>query len=207
MNKTGYIYFASNPSMPGLLKVGVTNESPSERLPQLHTTGVPTPFVLEFSVRVIDPPQAEKRVHELLTQVKQASNREFFQVSLTDALARCLPHFQELLTSGSEHHNTQPTWRLSPDEEQVLWFVSQRMNHPNKPRRQEVQQRLKLSEMKAVLIFGNLIKRRFMRDGFEERSRQTGEFSHESYRVKVLKLERAGIQYLLDNNLITREKL
>jgi hypothetical protein len=207
MNKPGYIYFASNPSMPGLLKVGATNESPLERLPHLHTTGVPTPFVLEVFIRVVEPLQAEKRVHELLAESRHASNREFFQVSLADALARCLPPFKEFLASGSQHSETSPTWRLSTDEERVLWLISQRMNHPKQPNRQEVQRTLKLSEMKAELIFGNLIKRQFMCDGHEERSRQTSEFSYEHYKVKVLKLKRAGIQYLLDSGLISPEKL
>jgi T5orf172 domain len=207
MNKSGYIYFASNPAMLGLIKIGQTKDSPSDRLPELHTTAVPTPFVLEACFRVIDRIEAEKRTHELLAQSRHASNREFFQVSLGDAIERCLPHLKEFLTSGSEISETPPTWRLSTDEERVLWLIAQRMNKPNQPNRQEVRSTLKLSNMKAELVFGNLIKRRFMRDGNENRSRQTGEFSHEHYKVKVLQLERAGIQYLLDNRLITPEKL
>jgi hypothetical protein len=207
MNKSGYIYFASNPSMVGLIKIGETKDSPSNRLPRLHTTAVPTPFVLEVCFRVIDRVEAERRVHELLAPSRNSSNREFFQISLGDALEKCLPQIKVFLASGSDSSETAPAWRLSTDEERVLWLIAQRMNHPNQPNRQEVQSKLKLSKMKAELIFGNLIKRRFMHDGHEERSHQTGEFSYERYKVKVLQLERAGIQYLLDNGLITPEKL
>lgn len=207
MNKSGYIYFATNPAMFGLIKIGQTKDSPSDRLPELHTTAVPTPFVLEACFRVVDRIEAEKRIHELLTQSRHVSNREFFQVSLGDALERCLPHLKELLTSVSEASKSPPTYCLSTDEDRVLWLLAQRMNKPNQPNRHEVQRTLKLSNMKAELVFGNLIKRRFIRDGNEERARQTGEFSYERYKVKVLKLERAGIQYLLDNGLISPEKL
>src|SRR5471030_1096369 len=105
MNGSGYIYFASNSSMPGLLKIGVTTTSPTERLPELHTTGVPTPFVLEACVRVVDASKAEQRIHAVLVKCRQSSNREFFNVSLSEALAQCLPNMQEFLAAtfvGSE---------------------------------------------------------------------------------------------------------
>jgi len=61
--------------------------------------------------------------------------------------------------------------------------------------------------LKAELVLGNLIKLRFVREINEERKHQTGENSYEYYNVRVLKAERGGIQYLIDNNLITPEQL
>lgn len=192
--------------MPGLLKVGVTDESPSARLPNLHTTGVPTPFVLEACVRVIDSAQAEKRVHELLAQSRPTSNREFFQVTLGDALARCLPHLKEFLVSGHKEAETSPTWSLPTDEEKILRLIAQRMNQPRKLTKAGLQRELNISAMTAKLLLGNLIKRRFVRELSEERESQHDN-RHGSYKVRVLEVERAGIQYLLDNRWLTREQL
>lgn len=39
------VYVLTNPSMPGLVKIGKTTQKEvSERMTQLYTTGVPTPF-------------------------------------------------------------------------------------------------------------------------------------------------------------------
>ena len=50
----GYVYILTNPSMPGLVKVGKTTTTPNQRMSELHSTGVPTPFELEFSISVND---------------------------------------------------------------------------------------------------------------------------------------------------------
>lgn len=47
-----FVYVLTNPSMPGLVKVGKTTTSPGQRMAELHTTGVPTAFELEFCAEV-----------------------------------------------------------------------------------------------------------------------------------------------------------
>ena len=79
----GYIYCLSNPSMPGILKVGMTERTPDVRVKELFTTGVPTPFTIEFAKKVKDVKKKEKKLHELLEQYTErvGLNREFFRVS------------------------------------------------------------------------------------------------------------------------------
>jgi hypothetical protein len=84
-----YLYLASNPSMPGLVKVGRTSTSPKARMAALHTTGVATPFVLEFVARVPDSAFAERCAHAALTRFRVAGNREFFRVDAAQAV-RCV---------------------------------------------------------------------------------------------------------------------
>ncbi len=45
----GYLYCLSNQSMSGILKVGMSSRTPDVRAKELHTTGVPLPFNIEFA--------------------------------------------------------------------------------------------------------------------------------------------------------------
>jgi hypothetical protein len=79
----GYVYCLSNESMPGILKVGMTERTPEERIKELFTTGVPSPFKIEFAKKVKDPKSKEASLHILLEQYTDRiyTRREFFRVS------------------------------------------------------------------------------------------------------------------------------
>ncbi len=87
----GFLYIVSNPSMPGLVKVGKTTTSPSQRMAELHTTGVPTPFELEFCAEIEDCHVAETLAHVRLARFRLADNREFFRVGPKLAIEHVLP--------------------------------------------------------------------------------------------------------------------
>ena len=80
----GYVYCFSNPSMPGLLKIGVTTKTPEERSKELFTTSVATPFKIEFSRYVNNPFQKEKVIHKILENYRIPS-REFFNITVEKA--------------------------------------------------------------------------------------------------------------------------
>jgi len=77
--------------MPGLIKVGKTTTHPSQRMAELHSTGVPTPFELEFSAIVDDCEKREKSAHRALSKFRIKSNREFFKIQTKSALEIILP--------------------------------------------------------------------------------------------------------------------
>lgn len=79
----GYIYCLSNKSTPGILKIGMTERTPEERAKELFTTGVASPFTIEFAKKVKDPKHKEAVLHKLLEQYTERYNsrREFFRVS------------------------------------------------------------------------------------------------------------------------------
>ena len=84
LNK-GYIYCFSNDSMPGLVKVGMTDRHPEERLKEANkpdTFKPPSPYKIEFAKYVIDPKQKEKTIHKLLEKYTERvnTNREFFRI-------------------------------------------------------------------------------------------------------------------------------
>lgn len=74
--------------MPGVVKVGRTERQPETRSKELHTTGVPQPFKLEYFVFVDDCQAAEQQIHSLLEGkgLRTSSNREFFNAHLHDVI-------------------------------------------------------------------------------------------------------------------------
>jgi hypothetical protein len=72
--------------MPGLLKIGTTTNTPNERMSELHSTGVPTPFQLELSIKVTNGFDAEKISHNALANYRVAKNREFFRIGVEKAI-------------------------------------------------------------------------------------------------------------------------
>jgi len=84
--KFGYLYVLTNTSMPNIVKIGFTCGTAFERAKQLSTTSVPHPFNVRYLARVRKPVEVEKKVHALLGRYRVSTNREFFYVSLEQAV-------------------------------------------------------------------------------------------------------------------------
>lgn len=104
----------SNPSMPGVVKVGCTEKLVSQRAAELGTaTGVPTGFVIEAFFGCSEPREAEAQVHQHLAKVR-LPKREFFKLEVRDAIdaiERAIgvaPVFQKRRPSGSEAADPWP---------------------------------------------------------------------------------------------------
>lgn len=82
-----YVYVLSNPVMPGLVKIGKTDQNDvSDRIAQLYTTGVPVPFTLEFACRVPNADEVEKAFHIAFAPQRVNARREFFQIEPEQAV-------------------------------------------------------------------------------------------------------------------------
>lgn len=86
------IYVVSNPTMPGLLKIGFTKNTIGQRLAQLNTTGVPAPFRCEafFSCNRLE--LVESRIHSDLEKFRYRDGREFFKISVEEATTVARKH-------------------------------------------------------------------------------------------------------------------
>ena len=83
----GYLYILSNPSHPRLLKVGKTSKDPRARAEEMFTTGVPTPFNLEWvSLPLRCVGSAERLAHEALAKWRLSDSREFFEIDVVTAV-------------------------------------------------------------------------------------------------------------------------
>ena len=81
-----FIYVLENFSMPGLVKIGRTERSVSERVSELSShTGVPTGFTVVKEYAVANSVEAEKIIHGRLSDYRVANNREFFKIAAEDA--------------------------------------------------------------------------------------------------------------------------
>ena len=71
--------------MPGMVKVGKSDQLSEDRAKQLGTTGVPLPFDLAFRVVTSHPIEVERRAHTLLADYRVSDRREFFKVEPDEA--------------------------------------------------------------------------------------------------------------------------
>ncbi|SFP61679.1 Topoisomerase DNA binding C4 zinc finger [Nitrosomonas cryotolerans] len=73
--------------MPGLVKIGLTFNSPYLRAEQLSSTGVPDKFVVEeyWECSSEELRKIEKEIHKQLGSKRYSNNREFFELSVDDA--------------------------------------------------------------------------------------------------------------------------
>ncbi|BCT69489.1 GIY-YIG nuclease family protein [Nitrosospira sp. NRS527] len=87
MKHCGYLYVLANSAMPGLVKVGKTTRTPSERAAELSgVTGLPSPFIVVYEQLFQDCNAAESFVHTHLAQngFRISDNREFFNAPVND---------------------------------------------------------------------------------------------------------------------------
>jgi hypothetical protein len=84
----GFIYIFSHHAMPGLLKIGFTVGPVEKRAAEIASaTDVPGPFKIEKKFVVYVSPRAvEKKVHRVLGPYRAIENREFFRLSVQDAV-------------------------------------------------------------------------------------------------------------------------
>ena len=81
------IYVLSNPTYPGLLKIGYTRKEIGIRIKDLSkATGVPTPFKLEYVFKCYNGLQLESDIHKHLKDFRPNNYREFFDVTLNQAV-------------------------------------------------------------------------------------------------------------------------
>lgn len=83
----GYVYVLSNRSMPGMVKIGKTARKPATRATELYASGVPTPFIIEATIKTPDMDTTERAVHALLSAQRVNQNREFFRATIPQAVA------------------------------------------------------------------------------------------------------------------------
>lgn len=85
--REGFVYILMNPSMPGLVKIGLTQDTAEARAASLSSaSGVPTRFTVVYDELVSDCCQVEARMHDRFHDYRVNERREFFRVPLKTAI-------------------------------------------------------------------------------------------------------------------------
>ena len=75
------VYILTNQSMPGLIKIGITERKVEERMRELYSSSaVPLPFECYFALEVKDAKIVEKKIHHGFDDYRINENREFFEI-------------------------------------------------------------------------------------------------------------------------------
>lgn len=88
----GYVYILTNQAMPGLIKIGFTMRTASERADELYKdggkskSGVPLPFEVAYEFPCENPEKLEGEVHKKLAEHRINKDREFFKYPVDDAI-------------------------------------------------------------------------------------------------------------------------
>lgn len=83
--RDGYVYVLKTESFRAI-KIGSTTKTPDERAEQLSGTSLPHPFEVVYSVYSLDCKRLERQVHQHFKKKRKAYNREFFLVSVEEAI-------------------------------------------------------------------------------------------------------------------------
>ena len=86
VRKPEYVYVLVNKSVPGMVKIGMTTNTPDERARQISAaTGVPTPWVPVYSFKCFRSDLLESEIHEYFDIHRVNSHREMFEVDSVTA--------------------------------------------------------------------------------------------------------------------------
>lgn len=81
-----WIYVLVNSSMPGMVKIGLTTTSVTQRVKEINSaTGVPTPWISVYQFKCFGSKYLEKDIHDYLKPFRVAKNREMFSITSTRA--------------------------------------------------------------------------------------------------------------------------
>ena len=81
------VYILINQAMPGIIKIGITDNSIEQRMKELDKTSTPLPFECYFAKKVSDNKFIESKMHEAFDSFRIRQNREFFRMDPNAAKA------------------------------------------------------------------------------------------------------------------------
>ena len=73
--------------MPGIIKIGWTDNTVEQRMKELDKTSTPLPFTCYYAKRVNDPTFVESKLHQAFDEFRIRNNREFFRMAPEHAKA------------------------------------------------------------------------------------------------------------------------
>ena len=83
-----YVYILTNPTIPGMVKIGYTKNAPSKRVKQINaSTGVAQDFQVAWAFGCYNGIELEQEVHRYCESFRVNNKREFFRMTVDEAKA------------------------------------------------------------------------------------------------------------------------
>ena len=105
------VYALTNPAMPGMVKIGMT-ENLQNRMTQLYSTGVPLPFECVYAIELVGQSAAaiESALHAAFQPYRVNASREFFEIETyqVERLLRAFPGTDATPRVTQQLHNLDP---------------------------------------------------------------------------------------------------
>ena len=106
--KSGYLYIISSPSLPDMVKIGVTRRlNPSIRVKELSSSSLPFPFELNAYCFNNDAFELELNMHNYFDAYRVSPNREFFYVPIEQAIDVLKNNFNQEVHYGTYEENNE----------------------------------------------------------------------------------------------------
>lgn len=106
--KAGYLYIISSPSLPDMVKIGVTRRlNPSIRVKELSSSSLPFPFELNAYCFNNDAFELESNMHNYFDAHRVSPNREFFYVPIEQAIDVLKNNFNQEVHYGTYEENNE----------------------------------------------------------------------------------------------------
>jgi hypothetical protein len=81
----GHVYVLTNPSWPGIVKIGFTTSDVYQRLNEINNAGAVVDWELEYYFTCGRPYDLEQSIHRHLEYCRSRINREFFEITVDNA--------------------------------------------------------------------------------------------------------------------------
>lgn len=82
----GWVYIISNPSLPGLIKIGFSMKDPDLRAEELDHSGVPYKYKVEYEILIDNPSEIEHNLHNVFHDLHEG--KEWFRIQPAEAIRK-----------------------------------------------------------------------------------------------------------------------
>lgn len=95
--KAGWVYIIHSPSLPGMVKIGVSRRlnGPYERISELSSSSLPFPFILDGFCFSDDSFAVESAMYSYFDKQRVSVNREFFYITANEAINTLSNYFHQ----------------------------------------------------------------------------------------------------------------
>jgi len=198
---SGIIYFLTNITIPGMVKIGFTEGQLQDRLAQLNSTGVPSPFDVSACFLVKNPTKTEKQIHSILDNYRNNQNREFFELSPQKALSESISIILSDLCGNNGSLNSDVNKTL-PNHGQEIETISllKGLTGCYKHRGYDAGELRGIIDESEIEVENRLVNLKEIGLVDEKKSRK-------EWQPNVWKITSKGVKFLFDYNLVEEDML